>query len=81
MVVKNRPYLTTTGMAQGASLWINQIIEEEHESESAVDNSAGHSRCTSNLQTKKDISGNMAELNIDYNDFVSEAQVISKMNE
>ena len=37
--------------------------------------------CTSNLQTKKDISGNMTELNIDYNDFVSEAQVISKMNE
>ena len=74
IVGKNRAYLTASGLMQGtASLWINQIIEEEHESESAADNSASHSRCASNLQTKKNTSGNLTEINNEYNDFVTEA--------
>ena len=35
----------------GTALWVNQIIEEEHESESNLENSASasHGRCGSNL--------------------------------
>ena len=42
---------TGSAAAVGAALWINQIIEEEHESESNLENSASasHGRCGSNL--------------------------------
>ena len=47
-----RVALNTGGAsAVGAALWISQIIEEEHESESNLENSASasHGRCGSNL--------------------------------
>ena len=80
-------YMTTSG----TSLWINQIIEEEHESESnAGENSTNHSRCASNLHTKNNTTGkgskeqdNQHHHNPAYiaSELLPEAHILQKLNE
>ena len=80
-------YMTTSG----TSLWINQIIEEEHESESnAGENSTNHSRCASNLQTKNNTTDKGSKEQDNHHqhypayiasELLPEAHILQKLNE